>query len=690
MYKTLLIELQVEELPPLSLEKLGEFFANSLLTTLIKERFAPLDAQVTAYASPRRLAAEISLVQTQQSDQVILKKGPSATMAYENDQPTIALMSFAKNCGVKIAQLTMANDGKQAIYVYQQTVSGKTLSEVLPVILSTLFKNLSDYTLMRWADRNDQFLRPIHGVMVLHGTKVVPCEIFGFKSSRITAGHRFLSPEVIKLDEAKNYASVMEKNGKVVASFTKRRQIIDAQLTQAAKKLNAHIANKAELIDEVTALVEWPVVLEAKFDVSFLRLPQECLILTMQQHQKYFPLFDQKNQLMNHFLLVSNLATDDPSYIIRGNERVIHARLSDAAFFFDQDQQKPLDSLIPQFEHIVYHNRLGNQLQRITRLQLIAVKLAKILQIDEKLASRAAYLCKADLLTNMIGEFPALQGVMGRYYAQHDGEDLSVANAIETHYYPRFSDDKLPSDPLGELLALTDKLEILVGIIGMGVLPTGDKDPFALRRSAIGVLRILLNRLLNLRVLCQTVISVFPADLLKKDTTEKVYHFCLERLKYYLVRYYARDVVEAVLALKPSQFDKIICKIKAVEVFKALPDVSALIAINKRVKNILHKSPIQYDKIDESLLNETAEQCLFDQIQKIQPIIDQYIQSSDYQLALSVTVSLKTSIDNFFDEVMVFVDDESLRNNRLALLSALFKQLNFIADIALLCDDKNN
>lgn len=690
MHKTLLIELQVEELPPLSLEKLGQSFADLLLVALIKEEFALPDAQAIAYASPRRLAAEISLVQYQQPDRVILKKGPSIKMAYENDQPTVALMRFAENCGITVAQLTTGHDGKQAIYVYQHAESGKTLSEALPAMLSALFKNLSNDTLMRWADRRDQFLRPIHGVIVLHGTEVVPCEILGFKSGRTTAGHRFLSSQVVTLDEAKNYANVMQSIGKVIASFAKRRHIIDEQLTQAANRLNARIANKVELIDEVTALVEWPVVLEAKFDASFLRLPQECLILTMQQHQKYFPLFDLSNKLMNHFLLVTNLATDDPSYIIHGNERVVHARLSDAAFFFDQDQKKSLDSLIPQFEHIVYHNRLGNQLQRITRLQLIAVKLAKILKIDEKLAARAAYLCKADLLTHMIGEFPALQGVMGRYYAQHNGENLAVANAIETHYYPRFSDEQLPSDSLGELLALSDKLEILVGIIGMDILPTGDKDPFALRRSAIGVLRILLNRSLDLKTLCQIAISVFPADLLASNTTEKVYHFCLERLRHYLVRYYERDIVEAVLALKPTQFDTLIRKIEAVKIFKTLPDVSALIAINKRVKNILHQSLIQYDQIDESALIAEAERSLFDQIKKIQPMIDTYMQSFNYQLVLSATVPLKTAINHFFDEVIVFADNESLKNNRLALLGMLFRQLNFIADIALLCDDKNN
>ncbi|QQS16388.1 MAG: glycine--tRNA ligase subunit beta [Neisseriales bacterium] len=689
MNATLLIELQVEELPPRSLEKLGDMFAANLLDALIKQQFTEPTSKAVAYASPRRLAVTIFHVNSRQPDQQIFKKGPALHHALLANQPTRALMSFAKACQVSIDQLKIHHDGKQEVYAYLRLMPGKTLEAVLPDMLHIIFKSMSSDTFMRWSDKDDQFIRPVHGLIVLHGQHIIPCTMFGLFSTATTSGHRFLSDQIITINEAHHYASIMKEEGKVIASFSERRAYIDEALEAAAKNLQAIIADKDMLIDEVTALVEWPKVLVASFDPSFLRLPKECLMLTMQQHQKYFPLLNYQGQLIHQFLLVANNATHDSTPIIQGNERVIHARLSDAAFFFDQDQRHRLDSFTPRLANIVYHHQLGSQLDRTKRLQAIAERFAKLWQINPEHASRAAYLAKADLLTDMVGEFPALQGIMGRYYAIHDGELITIANAIQMHYSPKFAEDMLPDEPLGELLALADKLEMLVGMMGLGILPTGDKDPFALRRAALGVLRIFLKLSIDFKVLCQITFEAFPQSLLAEDTVDVVYHFCLERLKYYLLRDHAQDTIEAVLAHQPSRLDEVINKIKVIENFRCLPDVAPLLFANKRVKNILRKAPLSLKAVEPRYFVESIEHTLFEQIQHIDPIISKALANKDYQAVLSAVVLFKESIDQFFDQVMVMTEQTVLKNNRLALLAKLSTLLNAVADLSLLSDENH-
>ena len=483
---------------------------------------------------------------------------------------------------------------------------------------------------------------PVHGLVALHGADVVPVNVLGLDSGRQTLGHRFLSQGAIIFAQADDYAKQIAEQGKVIASFAERRAAIKAALDKVSGSLNARVAADDALLDEVTALVEYPVVLQAEFEAHFLAVPQECLILTMQQNQKYFPLLDQNGKLMNRFLLVSNLQTADPSHIIHGNERVLRARLSDAEFFYKQDQKATLESRLPKLEHVVYHNKIGSQAQRIDRLQTIAAHIAEQLGTDRATAERAARLAKADLVTEMVGEFPELQGTMGKYYAVLDGEQPEIAAAIEQHYQPRFAGDKLPESPIATAVALADKLETLVGIWGIGLIPTGDKDPYALRRAALGVLRMLMNSPLSINDLLTTVAAQFPRDLLAANTVTEVADFMQARL--------------AVL----------------------------LAAANKRVQNLLKKADAQLGAVQENLLQEDAERALFAATQALRPTVQAALAQHDFQAALTALAAVKPQVDAFFDNVMVMADDAAVKQNRLNLLNELSQLMNAVADISLL------
>lgn len=683
---TLLIELLTEELPPKALEKLANSFADTITDELKKLQFAPADAAANVYASPRRLAVQIPAVAAIQPDQHIVRRGPAVSAGMKDGQPSPALAGFARSCGVDVAALTTVHDGKQDVYAYESTKAGEALSAVLSGIVATALKKLPAPKLMRWADLDLQFVRPVHGLMMLHGEQVIAGEVLGLQSRQLTRGHRFLSAGDVTVANADAYARTLAEEGKVIASFTARRELIRHKLAEAAARLNATIAAPDALFDEVTGLVEWPVVLEAGFEAEFLNVPQECLILTMQQNQKYFPLLDGDGKLMNRFLLVSNLQTEDPRYIVGGNERVLRARLSDAKFFYEQDQKQRLDSRLPRLANVVYHNKIGSQLERVERLQTIAAAIAGKLGADSALAARAAYLAKADLVSDMVGEFPELQGIMGRYYARLDGEDAAVADAIEGHYHPRFAGDILPQGPIATAVALADKLETIVGIWGIGLIPTGDKDPFALRRAALGVLRMVLEQPLDLKALIADAAVAFPAGLLSASVVDEVYAFALERLKNYLANDYKADEIDAVLALAPTQLNEVGAVLAAVAQFKALPEAATLAAANKRVKNILKKAEGDIATVNPALFAEDAERALFDAIQALAPAVEAKFAAHDFAGALTQLASLRAPVDAFFDGVMVMADDLAVRGNRIALLASLAALFNRVADISLLAD----
>lgn len=708
--QTLLIELLTEELPPKALNNLGNHFAASVAEGLEKAQLIDGAAEYTAYASPRRLAVQIKNVKAVQADQKIVKKGPAVANSMKDGAPTKALEGFARGAGAKIEDLTIVHDGKQDVYAYEYVQTGKPLGELLEDIINQAVKKLPIPKVMRWGSSTFTFVRPVHGLIVLHGDDIVNVSVLGLQSGNQTLGHRFLSSGKITIENADSYAAQMREQGKVVASFAERKAAIQTALNEQAGRLKATVAADEALLDEVTALVEWPVVLEAGFEEHFLAVPQECLILTMQQNQKYFPLLDQNGKLMNRFLLVSNLQTEDPSHIIQGNERVLRARLSDAEFFYKQDQKATLESRLPKLANVVYHNKIGSQAERIERLQSIAVHIAKALGADAAAAERAARLAKADLVTEMVGEFPELQGTMGKYYARLDGETEEIAEAIEQHYQPRFAGDRLPESKIAIAVALADKLETLVGIWGIGQIPTGDKDPYALRRATLGILRILMlpeckGDQLGLGQLINETYQTFPRgwkdmanSLEQRHFLSNIASFIETRLAILLQNEYSQDVISAVLK-GPKQtpeeskqgvsrwFHKLYnlhAKLQAVTAFKQLPEAAALAAANKRVQNLLKKADAELGEVDESLLQQDEEKALYAAAQDLQPKIAAAVAEGNFQTALSELASVKPQVDAFFDGVMVMAEDPAVKQNRLNLLNRLAEQMNAVADIAVL------
>ncbi|OHX19076.1 glycine--tRNA ligase subunit beta [Chromobacterium sphagni] len=686
MNATLLIELLTEELPPKALPRLAASFAQTITEELKKMQFIAADAEAVAYASPRRLAVQLPQVLSVQPDQSITRQGPAVAAGMKDGQPTPALAGFARSCGVEVSDLAVVTNGKQDVYAYSSTKTGEALSARLADVVALALKKLPAPKLMRWGNLDVQFVRPVHGLIMLHGETVIDGEVLGLKSGKTTRGHRFLSQGEVSVANADAYARTLHEDGKVIASFAARRELIGHKLNEAAARLNATIAAPDALFDEVTSLVEWPVVMEAGFEAEFLQVPQECLILTMQQNQKYFPLLDKSGKLMNRFLLVSNIDPQDPSFVIGGNERVLRARLSDAKFFFEQDQKVRLDSRLPRLANVVYHNKIGSQLERVERLQSIAGAIAHELGADAALAARAAYLAKADLVSDMVGEFPELQGIMGMYYAQHDGEHPEVSAAIEGHYHPRFAGDTLPQGKIATAVALADKLETIIGIWGIGLVPTGDKDPFALRRAALGVVRMALEADLDLKALLVIVAAAFPADKLSVKVADEVYGFMMDRLKNFLAADCKGDEIDAVLAQAPSRLSEVRAVLAAVAQFKALPEAAALAAANKRVKNILKKAEGGITAVNPALFAEDAERALFDAVETLAPAVDAKFAAHDFAAALAQLSSLKAPVDAFFDGVMVMAEDAAVRANRIALLARLAELFNRVADISLLAE----
>ena len=684
--ESLLIELRTEELPPKALNNLGESFAASIIEQLQKDHFIAETADYKVFASPRRLGVLVKNVASMQADQQVVKKGPSVANGMKDGEPTKALMGFARGAGAEVADLKVIHDGKQDVYAYEYTQSGQSLESVMADVLAQAVKKLPIPKVMRWGSSTHTFVRPVHGLVVMLGKTVLNTEVLGLTSQNWTLGHRFMATEPVVFAEAGEYESKMAEKGKVIASFAARRALIDEHLAQAAGKLNATVAADEALRDEVTALVELPVVLEAGFEAHFLNVPQECLILTMQQNQKYFPLLDANGTLMNRFLLVSNIKAQDPVHVITGNERVLRARLSDAEFFYQTDLKKPLESRLPRLQNVVYHNKLGSQSERIARLVAIAGKVASKIGADLAQTERATLLAKADLVTEMVGEFPELQGTMGKYYAQHDGETAVVAQALEQHYQPRFAGDDLPETTVATSVALADKLEAIVGIWGIGLIPTGDKDPYALRRAALGVVRMLMQYPVSLPALVQDAFDSFLVGKLAANTAAEVTDFMYARLAVLLQGDYAQDVVAAVLAHRPDSLHDLTARLEAVSEFKALPEAAALAAANKRVHNLLKKTDGELGEVNPVLLQEDAEKALYAATEGLQAAIASAMSEQNFKAALSQLATLRAPVDAFFDGVMVMADDAALKQNRLNLLHQLNLQLNAVADIALLND----
>jgi glycyl-tRNA synthetase beta chain len=692
--RNLLVELFVEELPPKALKKLGEAFASVLAVSLKAQGLSSEASIVTSFASPRRLAAHIAAVDTQAPDRAVSQKlVPVSVGLTASGEATPALMKKLASLGVDasvLPQLKRQMDGKAEALFYDSVAVGVTLADGLQKALDEALAKLPIPKVMQyqladgWTSVN--FVRPAHGLVALHGADVVPISALGLQAGRTTQGHRFEAAKpAIELRDADSYAAQLRDEGAVIASFAERRAEIERQLAAAAGELKP--IDDDALLDEVTALVERPNVLVCRFESEFLGVPQECLILTMKANQKYFPLLDASDKLTNRFLVVSNIRPADASRVIEGNERVVRPRLADAKFFFDQDRKKTLESRVPGLDKVVYHGKLGTQGERVQRVRAIARAIAEQAFPNDKLeadADRAALLAKADLLTDMVGEFPELQGVMGGYYARHDGEPTAVSEAVEDHYKPRFAGDALPRGPVGLIVALADKLETLVGLFGIGQLPTGDKDPFALRRHALGVIRMLTDAALPIGLDQLIALSVPAFGATIADPRAALLPFIYERLAGSLREQgYSAQEVDAVLSLNPQRLADVAARLKAVRAFAALPEAASLAAANKRVGNILKKAEGAVEPtVQSALLKEPAEAALSRALDAVKPKADLAFETGDYTGSLRSLAALREPVDAFFESVMVNADDPALRANRLGLLAQLHAAMNRVADLS--------
>jgi len=699
--QNLLVELFVEELPPKALNKLGAAFSGVLAEQLKAQGLSAADSVVTAFASPRRLAAHITHVALKAEDKAVQQKLMPVSVGLDaSGKATPALLKKLQALGADasaVAQLKREGEGKNEALFYDSLVNGATLDVGLQKALDEAIAKLpipkvmqyqleTDCELPGWSSVN--FVRPAHRLIALHGTTVVPVKALGLTAGCTTQGHRFEAQvDPVLIPHADQYAETLQNDGAVIASFAERRAEIVRQLQAAAAQVGGGVRPIEDdaLLDEVTALVERPNVLTCQFEQEFLDVPQECLILTMKANQKYFPLLDAAGKLTNQFLVVSNISPADASAVVGGNERVVRPRLADAKFFFDQDRKKTLESRVEGLSKVVYHNKLGTQGERMARVCAMAKAIGQQLGGDvlAKQAEQAARLAKTDLLTDMVGEFPELQGIMGGYYARHDGLPAAIAEAIEDHYKPRFAGDELPRNTVGVVVALADKLETLVGMFGIGNLPSGDKDPFALRRHALGVIRMLIEKdlALDLSTLLALATPVFAGKI--TDATAALTEFVYDRLAGGLREQgFSAQEVDAVLALQPQRLSDVAKRLAAVRAFAALPESPALAAANKRIGNILKKADDVDAHVNPALLKEDAEQGLFAAMQKLLPESTAQFQAGDYTASLQTLAALRAPVDAFFDDVMVNAEQMDLRLNRQGLLKSLHVAMNRVADLS--------
>ncbi len=681
----LLIEIGTEELPPKALLTLSRAFTAGVVEGL-KE--ASLEASdVISYAAPRRLAILLKAIPVKQDDQLVERKGPAKQAAFDADgNPTKAVEGFARSCGVAPQDLDEIETPKGTWLVFKQEVAGKDTSELVPGIVTKSLAKLPIPKRMRWGSSDIEFVRPVHWVVMILGSEIINAEILGVAAGNQSYGHRFHHPEAITIKQPASYAEQLREQGKVIASFKARRDAVRAQAEAAAKALGGTAHIEDALLDEVTALIEWPVAVSGSFSEDFLEIPQECLISSMQDHQKYFPVVDQAGKLMPNFITISNIESTNPDAVRQGNERVIRPRFADAKFFWEQDGKVTLESRRDATKKIVFQQKLGTLYEKTERVSSLAGFIADELGVDKQQAMRAAELSKCDLGSEMVLEFAELQGIMGRYYALKDGEPEAVANAMQEQYQPGFAGDVIPAGEIGKVLSLADKLDTLMGIFAIGMKPTGSKDPFSLRRAALGVLRIIIEGGLDLDL--KTLLDQAAKGLADKvdasPATAETLGFVMERLKaYYKDQGIALDTVDAVASLKPTRpldFDQ---RVKAVSNFRKLDAAESLAAANKRISNILKKVSGKVAKqVDENLFVEAQETSLYNAIKEQQEKLTPLFAAGDYSAALSSLAVLREAVDNFFDNVMVMADDEALKNNRLALLSQLRNLFLEIADLS--------
>ena len=684
--ETLLIELGTEELPPKILKKLALSFLEQIKIQLDS---ADLSYEgIKWFATPRRMAVLISELESQQADKIIEKRGPAINVAFDADgNASKAAMGWARSNGIEIEQAQRLKTDKGEWLLYRSTQTGKSVEEIIPEMVNTAVAKLAIAKPMRWGSARTQFIRPVHTLTLLYGAKIINGKTLGVSASNKVTGHRFHHHGLVTIEHADDYISALKK-AYVIADYDERRELISEQIKEVADSINGRALIDNELLDEVTGLVEWPVTLVGGFDQSFLDIPAEPLIYSMKDHQKYFPVVNKEGKLINKFIFVTNIESKDPQQIVFGNEKVIRPRLADAEFFFNTDKKQTLESRLEKLESVLFQKQLGSVKEKSERIAKLSGFIANQLNENEADAYRAGLLSKTDLLTDMVQEFPQVQGTMGKYYARNDGESEAIAQALEDQYRPRYAGDNLPDGQIGCALAIADKVDSLVGIFGINQAPKGDKDPFALRRAAIGLIRIIIEKDLNLdiEVLIHKSIEAFSDKLSNENTAVNVIDFVMGRFRaYYLEKNINIDVIQAVLAKKPTaplDFDK---RIKAVNYFRGLAEAETLAAANKRVGNILAKFDGKlYETFNDALAQEDEEKLLAQVFSNIESSISPLLANQNYQAALTELVVLKAPIDNFFDNVMVMSDDEAVKINRLTLLNQIRDSFLAIADISVL------
>jgi glycyl-tRNA synthetase beta chain len=688
-----LVEVGTEELPPKALRELELAFAAGVEKGLQEASLA--HSGVQSFATPRRIAVWVKRLASEQPTQDVKRRGPPVTAALDaSGQPTRAALAFAESCGVKVDELQKLDEGKGQFLFFIGTKAGARTVELLPGIVQASLDALPIPKRMRWGAGTAEFVRPVHWLVMMYGSEVVPATVLDVPAGQFTRGHRFMAPKEIRITSPAAYAKALQGRGKVVPGFQERREIIRAAVTEKAAELGGQAVMDDALLDEVTALVEWPVPVAARFEDRFLQLPREVLISTLQEHQRYFPIAQPDGALMSWFITISNIESRDPAQVRLGNERVVRPRLADAAFFWEQDRKQPLAARREALGAVTFQAKLGSVGDKVRRVRTLAGEIAAAIGTDTAKAERAAELCKCDLLTAMVGEFPELQGVMGSYYAKEDGEESDVATAIREHYMPRSAGDSLPSTGAGLAVSVADKLDTLAGIFAIGQKPTGARDPFGLRRAAIGVLRTLIEKRvdLDLRNFIDRAASLQPVE--GANVANDVYEYVMERLRaYYLdnaattpagdTKVITTEMFDAVLATQPRSPLDFDARLRALSAFLELPESTSLTAANKRIANILRKSEsVTLGDVDVEALKESAEIRLFDAMRNLQDAVSTATARREYTAALGQLAQLRPAVDGFFDEVMVNVEDPKLRTNRLSLLSGLRSLFGGVADLS--------
>ncbi len=681
----ILIELGTEELPPKALLKLSKAFTDGVIDGLQKAGLNP--ASVEPFATPRRLAMLIKGVPLQQQDQVVEKRGPAVKAAFDAEgNPSKAALGFARSCGVDISELAQKETDKGSWLYFEQKQPGKELKALLPDLVNDSLSRLPIPKRMRWGDRSDEFVRPVHWLVMMVDDQKIEVNILGTDSAQQTRGHRFHAPDSITVSQASEYEKLLQDKAFVIASFEKRKEVIRKQLNETARQLGGVVRMDEDLLEEVTALVEWPTPVSGRFDEEFLSVPVEALVSTMQDHQKYFAVFDNDNKLLPFFITISNINSKKPEVVSSGNERVIRPRFSDAKFFWEQDQKVTLSSRLQSLESVVFQKQLGSIGDKVIRIRSLAGYVAESLSANVTEVERSAELCKCDLMTDMVGEFPKLQGIMGNYYARLDNESEMVANAIEQHYWPRYAGDAVPTHITGQCVAIADRVDTMLGIFAIGQKPTGVKDPFGLRRAALGVIRIIIENdlVLDMKTLCQRAATGLADKIDAAKVVDDVVNYIFDRLKsYYLDQGIRIDVIDSVLSCHPTVLSDLQKRIMAVSEFLKHDSATALAAANKRISNILKKQDQTNDLvINPELFQEEAEKKLYAALSSVEKTALSYFDQGEYLSGLNVLAELRPVVDQFFDDVMVMVEDEALKNNRLALLQRLADNFLRVADFS--------